>query len=94
MRICVRGARMYCIMPSRYALGRSRQQREVISFAANRMWAPGVGCRGVLWEALLGVVPGCWGVGVSRMLSASSGENATWEGFGLSLVCRIGALAC
>ena len=46
MRTCVRVARIYCRTPSRYSLGRSGLYREFISFAANRVWAPGVGCRG------------------------------------------------
>ena len=52
MHTCVRGARLYCKTPSMYSLGLSRQQREVISFAANRVWALETGCRGVLCEAL------------------------------------------
>ena len=57
------------------------------------MWAPDVRRRGVLWVVLWGVALRCSGVRESRTLSVCSGENATWEGFELSLVCRIGALA-
>ena len=52
MRKCVRCARIYCSIPSGYSMERSRLYRELISFAGNRVWAPGVGCRGVLWVAL------------------------------------------
>ena len=54
MRICVRvrGARIYCRNPSRYSVGRFRLYRELISFAASRVWAPEVGCRGALWVVL------------------------------------------
>ena len=48
-----------CTSLPRYLLGRPRLCRELISFAASRVWARGVGCRGVLWVALYGVVPRC-----------------------------------
>ena len=48
MRICVRGARHHSKTPSRYLLGLSGLYRELPSFAGNRVWAPEVGCRGVL----------------------------------------------
>ena len=52
MRTCVRSARICCRTPARYLLGRSRLYLELISFAGNRVWAPEVGRRGVLWVAL------------------------------------------
>ena len=52
MRPCVRGARIYCRSPSGYSLGRSGLYLELTSFAVNRLWATGMGCRGVLWVAL------------------------------------------
>ena len=92
-RTCVRCVRLYCKTPSRDLLGGSGLYRELAGFVGNRVWALEIGCRGVLWVALYGVVPGCKGVRVSRKISTSSGESAPWEGFELSLVCRIGALA-
>ena len=52
MRACVHCLRIYCKAPSRYLLGRSRLYLELTSFAGNRVWAPEVGCRGVLWVTL------------------------------------------
>ena len=52
MRTCVRCGRIYCRSPSTYSLGRSSLYLELTSFAANRVWALGIGCRGVLWVAL------------------------------------------
>ena len=49
MRTCVRSARMYCSSPSRYLLRRSRLCAELTSFVGNRVWAPEVKGRGLLW---------------------------------------------
>ena len=52
LRTCVRCARINCRTPSRYSLERSRLYLELTSFAGNRVWAPEVGCCGVLRLAL------------------------------------------
>ena len=59
MRSCVRCARLYCKIPSRYLLWWSRLHQELTGFVGNRVWALEIGCRGVLWVALYGVAPGC-----------------------------------
>ena len=52
MRSCVRCARLYCKIPSRYLLWWSRLHQELTGFVGNRVWALEIGCRGVLWVAL------------------------------------------
>ena len=52
---CVRDARICCRTPSRDLLRRSRLCPELTNFAGNRVWAPEVGCRGVVWVVLWGV---------------------------------------
>ena len=59
MRIYVRGARFCCRSPSRYLLRRSRLCPELTGLAGDRMWAPEMRGRSVLWVVLLDVAAGC-----------------------------------
>ena len=63
---------------------------ELTGFAGGRVWVPEMRSRGMLWVLLWSVALGCQGVRESRKLSVRRRENATWEGFGLSLVLQNG----